>query len=86
MLVMVVAMVGPQVEEQLVHSMADFGAAAATTASVVPKVIDLVVLQLGDPSVGREVERSLRRVLSHPLNKKLSTSRRIVSYNWDNTS
>jgi hypothetical protein len=85
-MVLVVAMAGRQVEELLAHSMADFGAVAATTGSAVPRVIDLVVLRLEDPTVDREVERSLRRVLSHPLNKKLSTSRQIVFYNWDNTS
>jgi len=83
---MLVAMAGQQAEVLLVHSMADFGAAAATIGSVVPRVIDLVELRLEDPSVDREVKRSLRQVLSRPLNKKLSTSRRIVFYNWDNTS
>jgi hypothetical protein len=86
MSMLVVAMVGPPVAELLVHSMADFGAAAATTGSVVPKVIDLVELRLEDPNTDRGVGKSLRRVLSHPLNKKLSTSRRTVFYNWDNTS
>ena len=82
---MLVAMAGQQAEVLWVHSMADFGA-AATIGSVVPRVIDLVELRLEDPSVDREVKRSLRQVLSRPLNKKLSTSRRIVFYNWDNTS
>jgi hypothetical protein len=79
-------MVAVLVEAQSVHPMADFGVVTATTSLAAPMAVVLAVLRLVDPSMDPVVERSHPQVLSHPLNKKLSTFRHTAFCNLDNTS
>ena len=68
------------------HPRAGLEVAEATTSWAALTRVALVEIRPLDPSRDLAVERNHRPVSSRPLNKKLSTFRRIASYSLDNTS
>ena len=82
----VVATVVVQVESHQERPMPGLGAAAATTSLAALTTAGLVEIRLVDPSRDLVVERNHQPVSSRPLDKKLSTFRRIAFCSLDKTS